>query len=71
MDRKLIFLDIDGTLTEPGSNYPPESALKAIRGAQAKGHLAKRDCWVCALALLGLWGPQLYQELPREASGQN
>ena len=39
MDRKLIFLDIDGTLTEPGSNYPPESALKAIRGAQAKGHL--------------------------------
>ena len=39
MGKKLIFLDIDGTLTEPGSNYPPESALKAIRGAQAKGHL--------------------------------
>lgn len=35
---KLIFLDIDGTLTEPGSNVPPESALKAIRAAQEKGH---------------------------------
>ena len=31
---KLIFLDIDGTLTEPGSNVPPESALKAIRKTQ-------------------------------------
>ena len=29
MTKKLIFLDIDGTLTEPGSNTPPESALKA------------------------------------------
>ena len=37
-DKKLIFLDIDGTLTPAGSNVPPESALKAIRGAQAKGH---------------------------------
>lgn len=35
---KLIFLDIDGTLTAPGENQPPESALKAIRAAQAKGH---------------------------------
>ena len=39
MNKKLIFLDIDGTLTEPGSNIPPDSALEAIRGAQAKGHL--------------------------------
>ena len=38
MHRKLIFLDIDGTLTAPGSNTPPESAMKAIRAAQAKGH---------------------------------
>lgn len=38
MGKKLIFLDIDGTLTEPGSNDPPASALEAIRGAQAKGH---------------------------------
>jgi Cof subfamily protein (haloacid dehalogenase superfamily) len=35
---KLIFLDIDGTLTTPGSNEPPASALEAIRKAQAKGN---------------------------------
>ena len=28
MDRKLIFLDIDGTLTSPGCNVPPDSALE-------------------------------------------
>ncbi len=39
MNRKLIFLDIDGTLTPAGSNVPPESALKAIRAAQKKGHM--------------------------------
>ena len=38
MNRKLIFLDIDGTLTPAGSNVPPESALNAIRKAQANGH---------------------------------
>ena len=38
MEHKLIFLDIDGTLTEPGENVPPDSALAAIRRAQAKGH---------------------------------
>ena len=27
MNKKLIFLDIDGTLTSPGSNVPPDSAL--------------------------------------------
>ena len=36
--RKLIFLDIDGTLTLPGRNVPPESALQAVRDAQKKGH---------------------------------
>ena len=35
---KLIFVDIDGTLTRPGENTPPESALKAIKGAQEKGN---------------------------------
>ena len=35
---KLIFVDIDGTLTRPGENTPPESALTAIRMAQAKGN---------------------------------
>ena len=34
MKRKIIFLDIDGTLTQPGSNEPPESAVWAI--AQAR-----------------------------------
>lgn len=39
MDRtKLIFLDIDGTLTVAGHNVPPESALKAIRSARKNGH---------------------------------
>lgn len=36
--RRIIFFDIDGTLTEPGTNVIPESALKGIRGAQAKGN---------------------------------
>ncbi len=38
MERKLIFLDIDGTLTLPGSNVPPASALTAIRKARQKGN---------------------------------
>lgn len=39
MAKKVIFLDIDGTLTVAGSNVPPESALRAVRAAQDKGHL--------------------------------
>lgn len=39
MGRKIIFLDIDGTLTVAGYNVPPDSALEVIRAAQAKGHL--------------------------------
>lgn len=38
MERKLIFLDIDGTLTLPGSEIVPDSALHAIREAQKQGH---------------------------------
>lgn len=38
MSRKIVFLDIDGTLTQPGSNEPPESALWAIRQAKKEGH---------------------------------
>lgn len=38
MKQKLIFLDVDGTLAEPGTNQPPASALEAIRLARAKGH---------------------------------
>ena len=39
MQRKLIFLDIDGTLTPAGGNIPPASALDAVRRARAQGHL--------------------------------
>ena len=39
MNRKLIFLDIDGTLTSPGSNVPPPGAVEAIRLARAAGHV--------------------------------
>ena len=38
MDRKLIFLDVDGTLTPPGGQEPPESAVRAIKMAQDRGH---------------------------------
>ena len=39
MNKKLVFLDIDGTLTSPGSNVPPPGALEAIRQAREAGHL--------------------------------
>lgn len=39
MEPRIIFLDIDGTLTEPGGNEPPESAVRAIRRARERGHL--------------------------------
>ena len=39
MSRKLIFLDIDGTLTMGGGNQPAESDLSAIRTARERGHL--------------------------------
>lgn len=38
MEKKVIFLDIDGTLTRPGSNEPPASAIWAIDRAREKGH---------------------------------
>ena len=38
MEKKLIFLDIDGTLTIPGTNTPPDSALRAVRRARENGH---------------------------------
>ena len=37
--RKLVFLDIDGTFTPPGSNRPPDSAVEAVRQARRRGHL--------------------------------
>lgn len=38
MEPKVIFLDIDGTLTEPGSNEPPETAIQAISKARQAGN---------------------------------
>lgn len=35
---KLIFLDIDGTLVEPGHMNPSEKVMAAIRAAQKNGH---------------------------------
>ncbi|MCR5837810.1 MAG: HAD family hydrolase [Lachnospiraceae bacterium] len=35
---KLIFLDIDGTLTGAGENTPPESAVMAIKETQKRGN---------------------------------
>lgn len=55
MDTKLIFLDIDGTLTEPGSNTPPASALEAVRRAQANGH----KVFLCSGRSYGMLSPLL------------
>ncbi len=38
MGHKLIFLDVDGTLTPPGGYEPPASALRAIKRARELGH---------------------------------
>ncbi len=54
-DRKIIFLDIDGTLTEPGKNIPPQSAQDAIAKARAKGHLV----FLCTGRNLGMLSPVL------------
>ncbi len=37
-EQKLIFLDIDGTLTEPGKNIPPASAVESVCRARKNGH---------------------------------
>lgn len=55
MERKLIFLDIDGTLTPPGTSVPPESALAAIRQARALGH----KVFLCSGRNLGMQRPVL------------
>ena len=39
MKNRLIFLDIDGTLTEAGCSVPPSSALRAIQRAREKENL--------------------------------
>ena len=52
---KLIFLDIDGTLTLPGENTPPESAIKAIKSAQEAGN----KVFLCTGRNLGMLSPLL------------
>ena len=39
MNNRIIFLDIDGTLTKAGSSEPSPSALWAVRRAREKGNL--------------------------------
>ena len=55
MRQKLIFLDIDGTLCQPGSNVPPASALEAIQKARAAGNLV----FLCTGRNLGMLSPLL------------
>ena len=38
MDKKVIFLDIDGTLAIPGETAPVPSAAEVIKKAREKGH---------------------------------
>lgn len=55
MRRKIIFLDIDGTLTEAGSNEPPESAVWAIGQARKAGHCV----FLCTGRNYGMLSPLL------------
>ncbi|MDE7310345.1 MAG: HAD family hydrolase [Eubacterium sp.] len=55
MHRKIIFLDIDGTLTPPGSNEPPESAVWAVNKAREAGHYV----FLCTGRNYGMLSPLL------------
>lgn len=55
MSQKLIFLDIDGTLTEPGSNVPPDSALEAMKKTKEKGNRV----FLCTGRNVGMLSPLL------------
>ena len=55
MGKKIIFLDIDGTLCQPGSNVPPASALEAIKKARSAGNLV----FLCTGRNLGMLKPLL------------
>lgn len=54
MERKLIFLDIDGTLIS-GLRPPSPLAAEAVRGARAKGHLV----FLCTGRNLPIIGPEI------------
>ncbi|MBR1779875.1 MAG: HAD hydrolase family protein [Oscillospiraceae bacterium] len=53
--QKLIFLDVDGTLTRPGEMLPPPSAVSAIRQARQRGHRV----FLCTGRTPALLGPLL------------
>jgi Cof subfamily protein (haloacid dehalogenase superfamily) len=55
MTEKIVFLDIDGTLTVPGSSVPPDSALEAIEKARSNGHLV----FLCTGRSYGMASPLL------------
>lgn len=55
MERKVIFLDIDGTLTEPGSNVPPQSAVLAVKKARELGNFV----FLCTGRNYGMLSPLL------------
>ena len=49
-DYRAIFLDIDGTLTQPGHSAPPVSAVAAIESARRLGRrvfLCTGRCEAC------------------------
>lgn len=55
MEPRAIFLDIDGTLTEPGSNTPPKSAVWAIEQAKKEGNYV----FLCTGRNYGMLSPLL------------
>ena len=55
MGKKIIFLDIDGTLTEPGTNEPPESAVRAVNLARENGNYV----FLCTGRNYGMLSPLL------------
>jgi len=55
MNKKLIFLDIDGTLTVAGENIPPKSAIEAIKKTQDMGNMV----FLCTGRNLGMLEPLL------------
>ncbi len=54
MTGRLIFVDVDGTLTLPGSNTPSEAVLRAIQRAQERGNRVFLCTGRCRAMLLPL-----------------
>ena len=79
MGRKLIFLDIDGTLLPPGDMLIPESTLAALDRARANGHklflctgrnhrmtepLLRHDCFAGAVCSAMAWSARWKPGMP-------